>query len=145
MFHDLTDITGTAFLGVGGLEMIMSNIHSNGLYVREYRLGMLDGELKELSALIGTELEVGLLDQVIHDLLGNIAPLMGSANDGKANRTMKAGHELIPGCAVFCLRAGLYQLLPRHRRIARQANTPLADAGNCIRKVSHQLGVSDEQ
>jgi hypothetical protein len=108
VFHDLTDIARTAFLGMERLEMITRNIHSHGLYISEYRFWMLRREFEKLSALISAELEVGFLNEVIHNLLRKFAPPISSANDGKANRAMKSRHEFIPGRAVFGLRAGLY-------------------------------------
>ena len=75
---------------------------------------MLRGKFEKLMALISAELKVGILDQVVHSLLRNFAPLICSPNDGKADGAMKTKYELIPGSAVVPFGASTDQLLPRH-------------------------------
>src|SRR5450631_4518496 len=102
------------------LEVVVSNVNRDRLYISRKRLGMLDHKFKQQSALIGAEFEVGLLNQVVHYLLRSVAPLICNANDRKTNRSVKTGDELIPSFAVICLGAGADQLFTGHRRMAGQ-------------------------
>ena len=72
------------------------------------------GKFEELMALISAELKVGILNQIVHNLLRNFAPLICSPNDGKADGAMEARYELIPGSAVVPFGASTDQFIPRH-------------------------------
>ncbi len=93
---------------MGRLEVIVRDVHGDRLYIAEDCIGMLRSKFEKLPALISAELQVGVLNEVVHNLLGNLAPLVRSSYDGHADRTMKAGDKLIPCRAVVALGAGPY-------------------------------------
>jgi len=70
-----------SFLRTKRLEVVISNVGRNCLYISRYSLRVLDRKRSEQSALVSAELEVRLLDQVINDLPWNSPTLIGCANN----------------------------------------------------------------
>lgn len=93
---------------MGRLEVIVRDVYGDRLYIAEDRIGMPGSKLEKLAALICAELQVGVLNEVVHNLLGNLAPLARSPYDGNADGAMKARDKLIPCRAVVALGASSY-------------------------------------
>jgi hypothetical protein len=81
MFKRLLGPPSPALLRVTGLKVIVNQIYGDGLDVPGDSIGMLDRELKQRTAIVGTKLYIRLLHKVVNHLLWGWAPLPRSANN----------------------------------------------------------------
>src|SRR5579872_215647 len=103
---DLVNLARTVFPRVLRLEMIPRSVHRNRLYISRDRFRMPSRKFEQELASVSAQFQVSLLNQVVRNLLWNLSPLIGCANDRKGDRALKPTNELIPRGAVFALRAG---------------------------------------
>jgi hypothetical protein len=97
VFFDLFEVAGAALLGVGGFEMIADEVGGEDLDVAGEGVGVLLLEGAEDAEVVGTELEVGLLDEVVYGLPGGVAESGGGAEDDGGDEAVEAADELLPG------------------------------------------------
>src|SRR6202012_2035720 len=107
-----------ALFGVVGLEMIAGHVGSHYLYVTDEGVGALLFETAEDTRIVGAELEVGFLDEIVDGLPGGIAEAVGcTQNDGR-EEPMKAADELFPRVGAARGRAVAHEFLDRQGGVA---------------------------
>jgi len=72
------------------LEMVMGNVNCDRLYVTQDRLWVLDCEIQERAASVSAELEISVLDKILYNPVRIRTPLLRSADDRKADRSVKS-------------------------------------------------------
>lgn len=97
VFLDLFELAGAPLLGVGGFEVIADHVRGEDFDVAGEGVGVLLLEGAEDAEVVGAELEVGFLEEVVYGLFGGIAESAGGAQDDGGDEAMEAADELFPG------------------------------------------------
>jgi hypothetical protein len=68
----------------------------------------------EDAEVVGTELEVGFLEEVVYGLSGAVAESAGGAQDDGGDEAVEAADELLPGFGAARCGAAAYEFLNRY-------------------------------
>ena len=98
----------------------MGEVDGDGLDISGNRVRMLYREVQQETALIGAKLEIGVLYEVVDDLVRDLSPLVSGAHDRKADGSLKASDELHPRRRIVRFGAGADQIFSGHGRIEHQ-------------------------
>src|SRR5713226_1380238 len=97
IFCDLFELAGSALSGVDRFEMVAHDVGGDDFDVAGEGVGVLLLEAAEDTKVIGTELEVGFLEEVVYGLFGGVAESAGGAQDDSGDEAVEAADELLPG------------------------------------------------
>jgi hypothetical protein len=114
VFSDLFELAGAPLLGVGGFEMIAHYVRGEYFDVAGEGLGVLLLETTEDAEVVGTELEVGFLEEVVYGLFGGVAESAGGAQDDGGDEAVEAADELLPGLGAARCGAAADEFLNRY-------------------------------
>jgi hypothetical protein len=114
VFLDLFELAGAALLGVGGSEVISHYVRGEYFDVAGEGVGVLLLEGAEDAEVVGAELEVGFLEEVVYGLFGGVAESAGGAQDDGGDEAMEAADELFPGFGAARCGAAADEFLNRY-------------------------------
>jgi hypothetical protein len=114
IFCDLFELAGSALLGVDGFEMVADYVGGDDFDVAGEGVGVLLLEGAEDAEVVGTELEVGFLEEVVYGLFGCVAESAGGAQDDGGDKAVETADELLPGFGAAGCGAAAYQFLNRY-------------------------------
>ena len=125
IFFDLFELAGAALLGVDGFEMVAHYVGGDDFDVAGEGVGVLLLEGAEDAEVVGTELEVGFLEQVVYGLFGGVAESAGGAQDDGGDEAVEAADELLPGFGAARCGAAAYQFLNRYGGVESPLRSPV--------------------
>src|ERR1700741_873911 len=97
ILFNLFELAGAALLRVDRFEMVAHHVGGDYFDVAGEGVRVLLLERTEDAEVISTELEVGLLEQVVHGMFGGIAESAGGAQDDGGDEAVESTDELLPG------------------------------------------------